>query len=85
MQNIILRWFGPIWVHVVQLEVDFGSFSVLFQGFGHPGRPRWPRAGRAAPKQSQGEDLEDFIRNWKSLGGFYKENEKIPEAFNRIY
>jgi len=60
----------------------FGHFPVLFHGFGDPGRPR---AGRAAPKQSQGEVLEDFIKKWKSLGGFYKGNEKVPEAFNRIY
>ena len=46
------------------------SYFLIFR------RPGWPWAGRAAPKQSRGEDLEGFIRNPKDLGGFYKKNEK---------
>ena len=60
MQNIVLRWFGPIWVHVVQLEVDFGSFSVLFQEFG-------PRPGPAGPEPAELLPSSPRTRIWKIL------------------
>ena len=73
------HYFEVVWAHMGACRAvgsRFPCFFMLFHGFGDPGRPSWPRAARAAPKQSRSEDLEDFIRISKNLGGFYKNFEE---------